>query len=141
MWGDRLDASIYTCANQKVADQTKDLVKKAEKKKYSSDDILALVNKDSQLNLQIESGKFSKGDNKTIDGINWVPGISNFITSDKSVVFIDVHKKLAPMPKSLLEARGLITADYQNYLEKEWLSGLKKKYPVSVNQDVFSTIK
>jgi len=51
MWGDRLDASIYTCANQKVADQTKDLVKKAEKKKYSSDDILALVNKDSQLNL------------------------------------------------------------------------------------------
>ena len=101
----------------------------------------ALVNKDSQLNLQIESGKFSKGDNKTIDGINWVPGISNFITSDKSIVFIDVHKKLAPMPKSLLEARGLITADYQNYLEKEWLTGLKDKYPVKVNQDVFSTIK
>jgi peptidyl-prolyl cis-trans isomerase SurA len=141
MWSDRLDASIYTCANQKVADQTKDLVKKAAKKKYSSDDILALVNKDSQLNLQIESGKFSKGDNKIIDGLNWVPGISNFITSDKSVVFVDVHKKLSPMPKTLFEARGLITADYQNYLEKEWLIGLKKKYPVSVNQDVFSTIK
>ncbi|NTW32702.1 MAG: hypothetical protein HGB12_08775 [Bacteroidetes bacterium] len=43
--------------------------------------------------------------------------------------------------KSLTEARGLITSDYQAYLEKEWISNLKKKYPVEINKSVFETIK
>jgi peptidyl-prolyl cis-trans isomerase SurA len=33
-----------------------------------------------------------------------------------------------------------MTADYQNYLEKEWISELRAKYPVVVNRDVFNTI-
>lgn len=141
-WGERLDATVYTCANQAIADQTKTLVKKAIKKGYNNDEeILSTINKESQLNLQVESGKFLKGDNKIIDGITWVAGISADIKSDKSVVFVNVHKKLDPMPKSLSEARGLITADYQTYLEKEWMTNLKKKYTVAVNQDVLSTIK
>ena len=35
----------------------------------------------------------------------------------------------------------MITADYQNYLEKEWLSYLKNKYTVKVNEDVLNTVK
>jgi len=42
------------------------------------------------------------------------------------------------MPKSLLEARGLITADYQNYLEKEWLSGLRKISGIGESGCVFN---
>jgi peptidyl-prolyl cis-trans isomerase SurA len=44
------------------------------------------------------------------------------------------------MPKTLDEARGLVTTDYQAWLEKEWIESLKKKYPVTVREDVFSTI-
>jgi len=39
-------------------------------------------------------------------------------------------------PKSLKEARGLITSDYQNLLEKLWLEELNKKYTVKVNSEV-----
>jgi hypothetical protein len=35
----------------------------------------------------------------------------------------------------------MATADYQNYLEKEWLTYLKNKYVVKVNNEVLSTIK
>jgi len=46
-----------------------------------------------------------------------------------------------PEPKTLDEARGLITSDYQNYLEQEWIKELKQKHVVVVNDEVLSTIK
>ena len=48
---------------------------------------------------------------------------------------------MAPTPKSISEARGLITADYQTFLEKEWIEQLKKKYTVTVDRTVFDTIQ
>ncbi len=141
MWGDRLDAVIYTCADEKIADETRKLLKDAEKKGISNDSILKIINKDSQLNLQVKSGLFAKGDNSTIDQINWQKGTTKNIIVDKSVVFVVVKKKIDAQPKTLLEAKGLITADYQNYLEKQWIDELKKKYPVKINEDVVPTIK
>jgi hypothetical protein len=35
----------------------------------------------------------------------------------------------------------MLTADYQVFLEKEWLAYLKNTYTVKVNQDVLNTIK
>lgn len=141
MWGERLDAVIYTCANEKIASETRNLLKDAAKKGISNDSILNMMNKDSQLNLQIKSGLFSKGDNATIDQIKWTKGTTKNITVDNSVVFVVVNKKLEKQPKTLLEAKGLITADYQNFLEKQWIDELKTKYPVKINEDVVSTIK
>ena len=48
---------------------------------------------------------------------------------------------VAPVAKSLDEARGLITSDYQNYLEEEWIKQLRQKHVVVVNKEVLSTIK
>lgn len=39
------------------------------------------------------------------------------------------------------DARGLVVADYQEYLEEKWLNELKKKYPVVINQKVFESLK
>ncbi len=39
------------------------------------------------------------------------------------------------------EARGLITAAYQDSLEKAWIEELRAKYPVSVVQEVLYSIK
>ena len=94
------------------------------------------------LNLQIEEGIFSKGDNELIDAQPWKVGVTeNKVNADGSVTFIEFVKVMEPMPKSLSEARGLITADYQTYLEQEWIKELRSKYNVDVNKDVFNTIK
>jgi peptidyl-prolyl cis-trans isomerase SurA len=92
------------------------------------------------LNLQIKSGKFLKGDNDVIDSIAWVPGITKDMKKNDQVVFVDVKKVLPPQVKSLEEAKGLVTADYQAYLEKEWIESLRKKYPVTIHQEVVDTI-
>ena len=44
------------------------------------------------------------------------------------------------MPKTLKEARGYIEADYQDELEKKWVSQLRLKYDVKINEDVLKTL-
>lgn len=38
--------------------------------------------------------------------------------------------------RSLEEAKGMVTNDYQQVLEAKWLAALKKKYPVKVNREI-----
>ena len=38
------------------------------------------------------------------------------------------------------EAKGLITAAYQDYLETTWLDELRKKYPVTINKEILYSI-
>ncbi|HRE24048.1 MAG TPA: hypothetical protein PLO98_07260, partial [Bacteroidia bacterium] len=103
-------------------------------------EIAATLNKDSSLNINIKDGKYSKGDNEIIDKVEWKPGLSADMKDNNQVVFADVKSKLAVQPKKLDEARGLITADYQNFLEKSWITELRKKYSYSVNEDVLKSM-
>jgi peptidyl-prolyl cis-trans isomerase SurA len=45
----------------------------------------------------------------------------------------DVDQLLPPGVKLFDEARASIISEYQDQLEKEWLTVLKKKYSVSIN--------
>lgn len=137
MWDERADASVYTCADSKIAAQVRALMKK----KKSEKDIIAEVNKNSQLNLSVESRVFNKGENEYVDK-NWNPGTSADIKDkDNKTVIVVVNKLMKPEPKSYQDAKGMVTADYQNYLEKEWLESLKKKYPVTIDKAVLATVK
>jgi peptidyl-prolyl cis-trans isomerase SurA len=136
MWPDRLDATIYTCANAGVAKETRKLMKKID----DQDTLMARINKSSQLNLQIRSQKFAHGDNEVIDHIEWKEGTTKDIVKENQVVFVVVNRVMPSQPKTLEEAKGLITADYQSTLEKEWIAGMRSKYPVKVNQPVVDSV-
>ncbi|MEI6766391.1 MAG: peptidylprolyl isomerase [Bacteroidota bacterium] len=140
MWDTRLDASIYTCKDAATAKAARKLAKSQEKKKLSDSDILKKINTDSIPVLKIESKYFLKKDNALIDSIKWEKSITSDINKGKSVVFVSVHKVMAPEPKTLKEAKGLVTADYQNYLEKEWIDALRNKYKWDVNKEVFESL-
>ena len=142
MWSNRVEAVVYKSKDAKIAKATRKKVAKRAKKGTSIDAIRAEVNESSQLNLQTEAGTFSKGDNETVDGVNWVVGITaDKINADGSVTFVEIRNLLEPTPKTLQEARGLITADYQTYLEQNWIKELRSKYPVEVKRDIFESIK
>jgi peptidyl-prolyl cis-trans isomerase SurA len=118
------------------------MVAKRSKKGYSTDDIKKKINEKSALNLQTEEGIYSKGDNEYVDKVTWVEGITMNETGSNGVVtFVEIRKVLPPMPKTLQEAKGLITADYQAFLEQEWIRELKAKYKVDVNREIFESIR
>lgn len=47
----------------------------------------------------------------------------------------DVEETMQPRKREFSEARGLVTAAYQNQLEKEWLEALRKKYTITIHED------
>ena len=135
MWGQRVDASIYTCFDAKVSKK----VRASIDQKLSDDSLLRVYNS-VNLWLQIKPGLFSKGDDPIIDSIPWVVGKTKDYPKGGKVEFVNIRRVAAPEPKSLDEARGVITADYQSYLEKAWIESLRKKYPFTVNDDVLKTL-
>jgi peptidyl-prolyl cis-trans isomerase SurA len=137
MWEQRLDATIYSISDPSKAQKVRNFIISG----LGDDAILKEINVDTAKILKIESGKYSRKENKYIDLITWAPGLSSEVPGNPGVVVVNVKKVLAPEVKTLNEARGLITNDYQNYLEKIWVHYLRTKYTVTVNKNVLSQIK
>ena len=72
--------------------------------------------------------------------------VLGFYTYDKPYEFegkhyvIFINKTLPTMNKELSEAKGPVTSDYQNYLEKTWLEQLSNKYNVTFNYDILYSL-
>ena len=49
--------------------------------------------------------------------------------------------KLLNAPEAYTDVRGLVITDYQNHLEKEWISTLNEKFPVIIYEDVVNSVK
>ncbi len=49
---------------------------------------------------------------------------------------VDLKAEVPVMRKELLEARGLVTSDYQNFLEKNWMEEITRKHTIKVNYDI-----
>ena len=86
-----------------------------------------------------ESGVFTEEEKPMIKGVV-KPGLTASQVVDGRVVLIDMKKIVPPSPKPLNEARGLVTAAYQDQLEKDWIKELRAKYTVKVEQDVLYSI-
>ena len=94
----------------------------------------AMMNTQNPLAVQVQQRSFQKGDNKAVDQfLNSAPGTYTS-QQDGRYYTVIVDKQLPAGPKTLAEARGQATSDYQNYLEKLWISQLREKYPVKINQ-------
>lgn len=137
-WNERVNATVYKLKDRKVIEQVKQIIEQSD----NDGDIAKALNNDSIKSVQIIPDVYEKGDDKYVDMAEWKTGISGPMNSDveELTVFVKINEIIPPQPKRLDEARGLVTADYQSFLEKEWIEQLKKKYPVKVNEEVFELI-
>jgi len=116
-----------------------------EAPKHSADEdliaaIIEKVNKNSQLNMRLYSGIYSKEDYPALAKTDLKTGITPVIENEKMFYVFRISEVLAPQPKKLEEAKGAVTAAYQTYLEETWMKELKAKYPVQLNQEAFNEI-
>lgn len=136
MWDTRLDASIYTVNDTNYVEKIRGLIQEGK----SDDEIKQEVFNDSLNIVRIDRKKYQKDENATIDGIKWKKGLTENQKKGNKVVFVRVHEKIGPEPKTFDEARGLITAGYQEELEKQWIEELRTKYPVVIDQEVLASL-
>ncbi len=139
MWDQRLDATIYSFNT--TSEDILSKARKAIKKGISDNELLEMINTDSTSVLSIDRRKYQKGDDPMIDEIDWKTGMATETATTDKVTMIKVNEVVKPEIKKLNEARGIITADYQNFLEKQWIKDLRAKYPFEVNNEVLSSIK
>ncbi len=137
MWPERAEVAIYSCATADIANKVRMMLSEgADNVKIANE-----INKDTQLNLQVEEGLFAKEDKDILSQVEWKAGISQNINYNDQVVIVLVKNVVASTPKKLSESKGLVTSDYQTYLEEQWIKELRAKYKFTINQDVLHSIK
>ncbi len=137
MWPERASVVIYTCATPDIAKKVKKMVKDGKDKSA----IAGELNKESQLNLQLQEGIYAMDDNALLAKAPWQVGLSGEIADNDQTVLIQFKEIIPPTVKKLEEARGMITSEYQTYLEKEWIAGMRKEHKYTVDSQVLHSIK
>lgn len=141
IWNKRVEATLYKCSDEATAVNVEKVLTKKTKKPLTNDELLNQFNKESQLTLTINEGKFEKGENTSVDANEWINGKLYKVKSTKSVDLVMIKNVIEAEPKKLNEVKGLVTSDYQNFLEKEWVTQLKAKYKVEVDKEVLKQVK
>ena len=136
LWDERFKGWVIKCPNQEVKDLIDQIF--AEDDKMTIEELNDQIKQHIDIDVEIEKGTFEKGDNPLVD-------YYVFEGSEPEVYINELHfvrgNKIAPQAKSLEDAKGLYISDYQNYLEKEWIKKMRKKYKVKVNKKILKTIE
>lgn len=112
-------------------------------KKLKFDDwneaLRSTFNNDSILRIRVEKGIFKKGDNKLIDReVFKVKDVQ--VDSVKGFPIDAVYGKLLKKPQDYTDVRALVVTDLQDEMERAWVADLRKKYAVTVNEEVLKTV-
>jgi peptidyl-prolyl cis-trans isomerase SurA len=142
MWEKRLDAEIYHVQKDSILQPLLDELKKKFKKgEVDNEAIVKAYNVNSKLNLRAEAGKYQMEDEEVLKNVAWEKGVQGPFKVGENQVIVVVKEVLAPTTKTLKEARGLVTAEYQQYLEQEWIKELRYKYKYKADDTLLSKIK
>jgi peptidyl-prolyl cis-trans isomerase SurA len=135
-WKQSADAVIFFCSDEATGKTLADQLKKGPANWKKT--VEAMSEK-----VVSDSARYEWAQ---IPGIGKTPkeGTITLLTvnpTDKTASFAFISKVYSqPSPRSFNEAKGLVMNDYQTQLEQEWIQGLKKKYPVKVDQKVLNSI-
>ena len=139
MWGKRIKTIVITVNAKDNLSRAEELIKQD----LSADSIKAIVKNEELRGIGVRQTYFQKGDNVDADEIEWVPGTIKVIPStvDNTAKIIKVLEVREPEPKTLKEAKGVITSAYQAKLEADWLKELNAKYPVTVDEKLLNKVR
>jgi peptidyl-prolyl cis-trans isomerase SurA len=141
-WEPRLAITKYTYKDSLLTSKLVKLAKKRVKSGLTAAEMsLTLCPNDSLPCVSFTEMKYEKGDNAIADSMKWAKG-AYLVSKDKTNSLLYYVDNLLPEQyKTLADARGLYTADYQSYLEKQWIQELRNKYSVEINQELLSRIR
>ena len=139
-WDYRYDVKTYKTKDEKITSK----LEKALKKNLDDTKTIDKLNKKDANTVVLENHTINeKNITLSIDSlINKynIPETDGYVKIIPDKTQLSVIKVIAPSTKNLDESRGKITADYQDYLDKQWVLELREKYPVVVHDDVLKKI-
>ena len=139
MWDDRAKATVVTVTRHESLPKVKAIIDAGT----PLDSLRSVIQRDTINYVYVRQGYYQRGDNQFVDQTEWKVGVSNEIPStvDETTTLVFIRELRKPEPKTLKEARGLVTSDYQVELEENWVKTLKEKYPVKVDEKVLEKVR
>lgn len=133
-WKTRYDATIFECVSKEVAKRAKKLMGADV---LTASKVNNLLNEESSLNSKYSTKKF------VVDKVDYLKNCPIKLKKGENPVFeyggkfyfVKINEIIPVGLKTFEEAKGAITSDYQNYLEKVWLQQLKKKHSIVINEE------
>lgn len=132
----RFKGIAYHVQNAADVENVKNAIKNVPFSQWA--DTLRKQFNDSVVRIQVVKGIFKKGDNALIDKVIFKKDTT--VAAMPKYPIPATYGTLLKQPKSYEDVRDLVVADYQDYLEKEWVAVLRKKYSVTVNKEVLATV-
>lgn len=126
----------YNCKNAADVEAVKRSIKKVDFDDWA--ETLRKQFNDSTLRIKVVKGIFKKGDNALVD--REIFQVDTTYTAPKGYEHTAVFGKKLKAPKTYDDVRELVVADYQEYLEKQWIADLRKQYPVVLNEEALATV-
>ena len=107
------------------------------------DSLRKVIARDSIGYVTVRNAFYQHGDNHFVDETEWVAGAMKEVPStvDQSTVIVNIIERRDPESKTLREAKGLVTSDYQVELEEKWMATLREKYPVKIDEKVLEKVR
>lgn len=130
---------VVHCVSDSLEKPVKQLLKGEDYADWVSDVRKAFMS-DSVKLVKVERGLYVKGDNKYVDFFKFK---GEAFEQPEGFPYTFIYGKLLKRkPEDFRDVRGQVSADYQNYLEKEWVESLRKKYAdqIIIHQDVLKTV-
>jgi peptidyl-prolyl cis-trans isomerase SurA len=126
---------VYS-STEKIKKKVDEIVKTTSMENINSS-IFKEFNTTASDEVMVKEGLFPKGKNHAVDVMMFKEGEYK----NEKYPYVSLRGSLISAPECYEDVKGLVTADYQDYLEKEWVKSLREKYKVKVNKDVLKTIK
>lgn len=132
----RFKGAVLHTRDKATQKELKKLLKKTDFSQWG-EAIRSQFNTKDSIAVRAQIGIFTKGLNKYVD--------KKCFKGEKVEPLADFPYTLVmgeklKSPESYEDVRGEVTSDYQTYLEKEWIAGLQKKYPVVIDEEVLKTV-
>lgn len=138
-WKERADVVIYSAKNDTIINEIKLLIEINDTLNTTKKDLESHYNQNSSLTLQIEEGVFEKSKHDILTQFNWQRGLQEKEINDRNYL-VFISEIIPKGDKKISEIKGLVIADYQEQLEKEWIVELKNKYVLAVNKKMFNSV-
>jgi len=136
LWGSSAAIILFNCNDTAVA---KEAIKSLKNGKNWNE-----ITTQSEGKIQSDSGRYELAQLQLPVNATLVPGYISppvLNSGDNTAGFVKVLQLFpANEQRSFNEARGLVINEYQNFLEEKWITELKKRYPVKVNEPGFQSL-
>lgn len=113
---------------------------RARLSQLGSDTIVTAARKEFGRQASIERVLVEQGANPMVDNLMFgAPAVTP--SNSKYSVYFLFDPVVLNEPEEVSDVRGMVTSDYQNQLESDWVEELKARYPVKVNEKVLKKVK